>query len=215
MCRKKWICYICALAMLIGSVIFWKSNEIKADNLMIVAHPDDEMIWGGYALQKKPYYVVCLTNCDNPVRKKKFAEMMKTLHCEYEIWSFPDKVNGKRDNWNSCREEIRQKLKAVITGKHWQSIVTHNPDGEYGHIHHQMTSQIVTDLDTDKDNLYYFGKYYKRKNINEDLTVTDKKGLIDKQGLRKIYASQNKVMDHLEHMFDHEGFVHYKDWKYE
>ena len=33
------------------------------DRLMIVAHPDDESLWGGAHLAKDRYLVVCLTQC--------------------------------------------------------------------------------------------------------------------------------------------------------
>lgn len=29
--------------------------------------------------------------------------------------------------------------------KHWGMVATHNPDGEYGHIHHKMTSRLMTE----------------------------------------------------------------------
>ena len=36
----------------------------KVDNLMIVAHPDDETLWGSSYLIKDKYLVVCIT-CGN------------------------------------------------------------------------------------------------------------------------------------------------------
>ena len=40
------------------------------DNVMIVAHPDDETLWGGEQLLKENYLVICITNGDNKIRKK-------------------------------------------------------------------------------------------------------------------------------------------------
>lgn len=34
--------------------------------------------------------------------------------------------------------------KKEIDSKDWDKIVTHNPDGEYGHIHHKKVSKYVT-----------------------------------------------------------------------
>ena len=54
-------------------------------------------------------------------------------------------------------------FKTLLTYKKWNQIVTHNALGEYGHIHHKMTHQIVKknamNLKLD-DQLYYFGKFY-------------------------------------------------------
>lgn len=51
-----------------------------------------------------------------------------------------------------------------MTYQPWEDIVTHNAKGEYGHIHHKMTHQIVTalyDADQLQMPLYVFGKYYR------------------------------------------------------
>lgn len=47
------------------------------DSLMVVAHPDDETIWGGAHLLKDKYVVVCITNGNNRTRRKEFATVMK------------------------------------------------------------------------------------------------------------------------------------------
>lgn len=67
--------------------------------LMIVAHPDDETIWGGNHLLKGHYLVVCLTNGNNPTRRKEFMKIMKETHNQGLIFDYPDKTNGKRDSW--------------------------------------------------------------------------------------------------------------------
>lgn len=40
-------------------------------SLMIVAHPDDETIWGGSHLINGNYTVLCITNGNNKKRKKR------------------------------------------------------------------------------------------------------------------------------------------------
>ena len=40
------------------------------DNLMIVAHPDDETLWGFNKLEKKKFLVVCVTCGRNKIREK-------------------------------------------------------------------------------------------------------------------------------------------------
>lgn len=65
--------------------IDYQSNQ----KLMIVAHPDDETIWGGSHLLKGHYIVVCLTNGDNPIRKKEFMKVMKETHNQGLILDYP------------------------------------------------------------------------------------------------------------------------------
>ena len=42
----------------------------EPESLMIVAHPDDETIWGGSHLINGNYTVLCITNGNNKKRKK-------------------------------------------------------------------------------------------------------------------------------------------------
>ena len=75
------------------------------DSLMVVAHPDDETIWGGNHLLNGKYVVVCITNGNNRTRRKEFAAVIKQTNSIGLMLSFPDKTHGKRNNWKSCREE--------------------------------------------------------------------------------------------------------------
>ena len=74
-------------------------NLTECQRLMIVAHPDDETIWGGSHLLKGHYLVVCLTNGNNAKRKKEFMKIMKETHNQGLMFDYPDKTNGQRDKW--------------------------------------------------------------------------------------------------------------------
>ena len=63
--KKLLLCILSLMLCLNTSVIHAKEPE----SLMIVAHPDDETIWGGSHLLKGHYLVVCLTNGNNEKRK--------------------------------------------------------------------------------------------------------------------------------------------------
>ena len=178
----------------------------KVDNLMIVAHPDDDYIWGGSHLIDDDYLVVCITCGVKRVRALEFKKAMDKTGDKYIMLGYPDKTNGKRDNWDLVYDDITKDLKKIIEYKNWNIIVTHNPDGEYGHIHHKMTSKIVTSLTG--DNLYYFGRYYKKDDIPSDLVkISDENMEIKKNELIPIYASQKSTMKVLGHMFDYENWV--------
>jgi hypothetical protein len=54
---------------------------------MIVAHPDDEVLFGGSQLiTEKNWKVVCVTNGNNTKRSFEFGSVMKLLNLDYEIW---------------------------------------------------------------------------------------------------------------------------------
>lgn len=186
------------------------------DSLMIVAHPDDETIWGGDHLLNGKYVVVCITNGNNNKRRKEFAAVMKQTDSIGLMLTYPDKTNGTRDNWDGCKEEIQKAIDTIMGKKNWSVIATHNPSGEYGHIQHQMTSAITTSSAKKAgltDQLYYFGTYVKAKNMGKssyqqyltnELTGEE---LESKLCLTKLYASQHKVMDHLGHMLPYENWI--------
>ena len=60
--------------------------------LMIVAHPDDETIWGGAHLADKGYFVVCLTDGYNKTRRNEFQNTIKESGNKGLILRYPDKV---------------------------------------------------------------------------------------------------------------------------
>lgn len=179
--------------------------------LMIVAHPDDDIIWGGSHLIDDDYLVVCITCGTNQTRVEEFKKVMAETNDDYIMLDYPDRTNGKRDNWNSVYDSITNSLDTIINYKDWDTIVTHNPDGEYGHIQHKMTSKIVTSL-ANKDSLMYFGHYYKSGKVPEDLeTISVDNYDIKINTLVPLYASQ-KIVGPYGQMLNHEVWVSYKNW---
>lgn len=197
--------------------IFDQLNLSDYQNIMIVAHPDDETIWGGGHLLKDKYLVICLTNGNNSTRKKEFNEVMKKTNDLGIILDFPDKTNNKRDNWHKSYQYIYNDLHYLLTKGHFKTIVTHNPKGEYGHQHHIMTSNIVTKITKElnqTNNLYYFGRYYRKSDVRLPLIPSfNKKTLKQKENLITSYSSQKKVCHNLSHMFSYEHWIKYKNWK--
>lgn len=106
----------------------------NCNKLMIVAHPDDESLWGGGHLLDKGYFVVCLTNGNNTVRRSEFYAALKEYGCQGIMFSYPDLERGKRSDWSNYSDIIAKDLNILLTYKRWDMIATHNPKGEYGHI---------------------------------------------------------------------------------
>lgn len=187
-------------------------NIKNINKLMIVAHPDDDFIWGGSHLIDDDYLVVCITCGVNRKRVLEFEKAMQKTNDAYIMLGYPDKTKGKRDDWSQVYHSIYDDLKHIVSYKNWDTIVTHNPEGEYGHIHHQMTSELITSL-APKEKLYYFGKYYKKKEIPSDLETIGEENTKKKlEELIPIYVSQKATMKKLEHMFIYENWVKYEDW---
>lgn len=187
-----------------------KPKEIK--RLMVVAHPDDETIFGGGHLLEEKYTVVCITCGAVDYRVNEFKEVMNRTNDEYIMLNFTDRVNktGPISNWNDEYSMIKKALKDIIDGTEWDIIVTHNPNGEYGHIHHQKTSQIISDL-VDKNKLYYFGNWSQYGSngpqINSELYNNKMNKLIS-----IYYNSQKNAIDYNYNMLPYENWINANEW---
>lgn len=187
------------------------------NKIMISTHPDDEMFWGGGHLLKDDYLVVCVTCGMDAHRQKEFENTMNDVGDKYVMLSYPRPVDvnlNREFNWKAAAY-LTQDLENILNLKNWDEIVTHNPEGEYGHKYHILTSQIVTSIVKDKSKLYYFGKFYKKENIDklsadvlDETTYNRKVALITAN-----YKSQWKSAEINSHMFRNENFVKYSDWK--
>ena len=148
---------------------FSKIDLTKSNKLMIVAHPDDEMIFGGAHLLTDDYLVVCVTCGINKVRVHEFQRVMEKTDDQYIMLGYPDKVLNIRSNWKEEKDQIYEDILEIISLKNWDTIVTHNFNGEYGHLHHKLLHQIVTNVYNDlnrSDDLYFFGKYYTKSKLS-------------------------------------------------
>lgn len=230
---KKYIgCFILLFLSLViiflGFINYKKTHSVdknfdKLDleginKVMIVAHPDDELLWGGTHLIKDDYLVVCVTCGTVQTRVNEFVKLMHETNDKYIMLGYPDKTNGERDNWDNHRENIAKDLENIFALKDdWEIIVTHNPDGEYGHQHHKMTSQLVTKV-ANNDILYYFGKYHSKKTIApylDEMKPVDDNLLAKKKKLIGIYKSQDFIQTMFDHMFPYEDWVKKSDWSFE
>ena len=139
---------------------------------------------------------------------------MKASSNEYIILGYPDKTNNQRDNWNTSYDGIELDLEEIVDYKKWNTIVTHNPDGEYGHIHHMLVSEIMTNI-SPKDKLYYFNKYYTKEEIdaeNGDLKRITHNELLQKEELLNYYQSQSVIINNHKQTIAYERFISYKEW---
>lgn len=191
------------------------------DSLMIVAHPDDETIWGGAHLLKDNYVVVCITNGDNEIRSEEFMKVMQQVNAKAIMLNYPDKTDGKRNDWQSCEAMIKAEINYILGLKDWKLIATHNPDGEYGHEHHKKVNRMVNEAVEQaslENKLMYFAKYVKKKNLtsylkdNQEVSMLSKEELKAKESLLSNYSSQNKVVHNLAHMFPYENWISYRAW---
>jgi LmbE family N-acetylglucosaminyl deacetylase len=164
------------------------------DKLMIVAHPDDEIIFGGASLLlESGWKVICVTNGDHPIRAQEFRQAMNAVNAYYEIWNYNDKRYG---NFN---ESLPKQIKRSLQGTPFRKIVTHNRMGEYGHPQHKALSQIMMDLV--EKNLFHFHR--SSFVLSEDLWRR-------KLAVLRLYKSQMSVIKKLKSYLFFEGLKQVK-----
>lgn len=182
--------------------------------LMIVAHPDDEMLFGGAALIQDDYLVVCVTCGSDEERVKEFKNVMNETNDRYIMLYYPDKVLGKRSEWKNERKNIEEDIELILNYKDWDMIVTHNAAGEYGHIHHKMTHNIVFSLanEEQKKHLNVFNTYCSFNQIQDGNCesigdISDDLVLEKERIMFTYYKSQKNTINKLKHIIPYENLI--------
>ena len=194
-----------------------KLNLSGVDRIMIVAHPDDESLWGGAHLAQHRYFVVCLTNAKtyNYRRYWEFKNAMKITDTPNVIMDYPDYENGHRIDWSPYEKDIEKDIRLLLSYRDWKEIATHNPDGEYGHQHHIATSRIVTKACRDGglyDRLNYFGIYqWDIKDVKNIVTVSREYLEVKQKMFRPYYRERNTIKKH-RLMHPYEQWIKASDW---
>ena len=190
-------------------------EEIKKNSekkLMIVAHPDDETIFGGAHLLNDKYTVVCVTCGVIDFRVVEFEEVMSKTNDDYIMLGFTDRIDktGPISDWYYEYNDIYNTLNDIIKNSEWDLIITHNPNGEYGHIHHMMLSEMVTNI-TNKNNLYYFGHWYPDGGIGDKLNDEIYNRKMDEL-ISIYYRSQGIALNYNYDILPYENWIKATEW---
>lgn len=151
---------------------------------MIVAHPDDETLFGGGELIRhaNEYKVVVLDYGNHMVRHREFIKAMETIGIQkWEHW------DGEPYKSSAAYNEsiLIPLIERVLSERNWTKVVTHNQGGEYGHYRHVSTHNLMARLCSDK--LWVFDMNVKTR---LEKNVREKKYQI----LTECYQSQQQVL---------------------
>ncbi len=191
------------------------------NNVMIVAHPDDETFWGGAHLIEDEYFVICFTHGWNPKRRADFEKVMSITNDKYIMLDYPDvkkyNKNGTylTDTLTTCQTSMKKDIETILTYKAWEKVVTHNPNGEYGKFLHKELCKLVTStynqLSEKNFELWYFGHYYNKGKMQGE-TISDKLQEIKQKLLNSYLATASGAIKAFGHMMPYENWILYSDW---
>ena len=117
--------------------------------ILLVAHPDDELLFFKDILEKYNKYikVICVTNASNKIRSNEFIHSLKQFNIfNYEMWDYED----MHSSYVSHR--LRKRIKESIKG--YTKIYTHSLSGETGHPQHIALYKTVHDEIINNQKLY-------------------------------------------------------------
>ena len=156
-------------------------------SILIVAHPDDEVLWFSSALDKVDKVVICFLECRSRPdwsigRKKSLAQHpIKNLTCfdleESEVfngcdWNNPVisrygvEIRGRGDSERRYKSNYC-KLIDLVERKldNCQNVIVHNPWGECGNEEHIQVYRVVKALQDKMAFNIWFPGYFSNKSI--------------------------------------------------
>ena len=119
--------------------------------LMVLAHPDDEVIFGWPILQRKGIekeVLICSSDEHNPnrawcaKRKHTLFNLCKSLGIPCRCLRY-NSAFYKADARKGELKQIRQTISEEIRKTEFDFVFTHNPLGEYGMLDHILVHNIV------------------------------------------------------------------------
>jgi LmbE family N-acetylglucosaminyl deacetylase len=147
---------------------------------VVVAHPDDEILWLSSAMAAAAYVVLCFGEpFGNPVRADARRRAVANLHLSNLVnlaipesgtrllvdWLYPRMTYtgmdiadpDARQRYDENFETLLAKLRPLLAG--CADVYTHNPWGEYGHPEHIQVYRAVAALQAELGYTVWFSNY--------------------------------------------------------
>ena len=127
--------------------------------LVIVAHPDDEIIWMGGTILNNPqveWTIFSVCRASDTDREPKFRRVSEHLGAKAIIADLDDEDElSLQDATTEAEKIILEKLQ----GETFDILFTHGLNGEYGHERHIAVHNAINNLSRDKkikpENIYF------------------------------------------------------------
>ncbi|MDO9615049.1 MAG: PIG-L family deacetylase, partial [Bacteroidota bacterium] len=97
---------------------------------LIIAHPDDEILWAGGTILSHPAwkcFIVCLCRGNDTHRAPKFVQSLKALNAEGIMGDLDDGP----EQLPLDEDEVAGLILNLLPPMHLDLVITHHPHGEY------------------------------------------------------------------------------------
>jgi LmbE family N-acetylglucosaminyl deacetylase len=113
---------------------------------MVIAHPDDEVIFGWPVLRETKKIICCVSDRNNILKKKynmrivPLLEIGKIFNIEIICLEYN---SGFYKTIDARKGELITLQKSILKNIGYENVFTHNAWGEYGHLDHILVNQLV------------------------------------------------------------------------
>lgn len=146
-------------------------REITDNSVLVVAHPDDEILWFSSVVKNVDHIFICFLEIegdparsegrrqalrDFPLKQISVLGIKEASVFDLADWKRPKpaaaglelrRADGRRREeavYGRNYEELRERLRQDLTG--YRNVITHNPWGEYGNEEHVQVYRAVKDV---------------------------------------------------------------------
>ena len=158
------------------------------DSLLIVAHPDDDILWMGSVIDKVDAVIFCFnddpgnpsvgkarqrTIKEYPLSNVSTLDLNETQSWDKADWTHPDasaygikivKSLESESRYQEAYEELLKVLRSRVAEA--KNVFTHNPWGEYGHEEHVLVYRVLKALQTEFHFDVWFSNYCSNRSVN-------------------------------------------------
>ena len=155
-------------------------------SVLVVAHPDDEVLWFGSILDWVDQIIICFVDAEHApelgdARRASLAEheyrdkitlldLSQSKSHNMSAWPNPEETDyGLRLSKDSRLDELHKGQASRVADalrpylQNSVNIFTHNPWGEYGHEDHVQLNRVVTRLAKDRGATVWYDSYVSNK----------------------------------------------------
>jgi|694.fasta_scaffold02870_4 hypothetical protein len=166
------------------------NNKLEFNkSVLIVAHPDDEILWFSSILNNVKKIIFVFKGTSNKTVEQGRNKILDTETLPYADkiinlnideadvlnatnWKMPKqtfygiKTKSKKyeENFHLIKKKLQNELKKKEGGG-LENVITHNPWGEYGHEDHIQVFRVITDLMRKGNFSVWVSKYFSEKTI--------------------------------------------------